>query len=427
MLPPLLIELRAIECLSPYHRILRKNEHAVDRMVASICEFGFKVPLLVLADGEILDGHLRLKAAHKLGFTEVPVIVCDDWSPEQIRAFRLIVNRSSSWAEWDLDMVARELAELTLQGFDLSLTGFDPKEIDELLLLRPDEHALAATPALPAQAVSLPGDLWVCGDHRVLCGDATNPEDVARLCASVTPVIMVTDPPYGVDYNPGWREQAGLGKIRQIGTVENDDRVDWKEAFELFGGDVAYVWHAGLYAGEVAASLRQCGFEIRCQIVWSKPHFVLSRGHYHWQHEPCWYVIRRGRTAHWCGDRRQSTLWEVSNLNPFGGRSTEEVTGHGTQKPMELMRRPILNHTQRGAVVYDPFLGSGTTLMAAEDTGRICYGLEIQPAYADVIVLRWQNLTGKRAVLEGDSRTFDAVRAERAPESEAEVCTDAAA
>jgi hypothetical protein len=144
----------------------------------------------------------------------VPVIVCDDWTPEQIRGFRLIANRSATWAEWDLDMVARELAELNLQGFDLSLTGFDPKEIDELLVLRPDEQSLAATPAVPALPVSASGDLWICGDHRVLCGDATSPADVARLCAPVTPVIMVTDPPYGVDYAPGWRERAGLGKVR---------------------------------------------------------------------------------------------------------------------------------------------------------------------------------------------------------------------
>ncbi|MGI8962422.1 MAG: DNA modification methylase [Bryobacteraceae bacterium] len=424
---PLVIELWAVERLSPYQCPLRKNDHVVDRMIASFREYGFKIPLLVSQDATLIDGHLRLKAAQKLGFTAVPVIVCDDWTPEKIRAFRLIANRSATWAEWDLDAVARELAELNLQGFDLSLTGFDPKEIDELLVLRPDEQSLAVIPALPGLPVSAHGDLWVCGDHRVLCGDATEPENVTRLYASVAPVIMVTDPPYGVGYVPGWRERAGLGKIRQVGLVENDDRVDWSEAFQLFRGDVAYVWHAGLYAGEVAASLRQCGFEIRSQLIWAKQHFALSRGNYHWQHEPCWYAVRRGQTAHWCGGRRQSTLWEVSNLNPFGGGSADEVTGHGTQKPVELMRRPILNHTERGAVVYDPFLGSGTTLIAAEDTGRICYGLELQVAYVDVIVLRWQNLTGKAAVLEVDGRTFDQVRAERLPESETEVYIDAAA
>ena len=424
MQSPLILELWAIERLAPYKVTLRKNDHAVDRMTASFCEYGFKIPLLVSADGEIIDGHLRLKAAQKLHLTEVPVIVCKDWTLEQIRAFRLIANRSVSWAEWDLDAVAKELGELTALNFNLSLTGFDPLEIDELLFQRPDEHTLESVPPVPEAHVTAAGDLWICGNHRVLCGDATNPKDVARLCASVTPAIMITDPPYGVDYGPGWRERAGLGKIRQVGTVENDDRVDWKEAFQLFRGDVVYVWHAGVYAGEVADSLRQCGFEIRSQIIWGKQHFVLSRGHYHWQHEPCWYAVRRGKTGHWCGDRRQSTLWEVSNLNPFGGGSAEEVTGHGTQKPVELMRRPIVNHTERGAVVYDPFLGSGTTLVAAEDTRRICYGLEIQAAYVDVIVLRWQNLTGKAAVLDGDGRAFDEMSAERVP---AGVSTDAAA
>ena len=423
----LFIELWAVERLSPYDRSLRKNDHAVERMIASIHAYGFAIPLLVSADGAIIDGHLRFKAAHKLGFTEVPVIVCDDWSPEQIQAFRLMVNRSASWAEWDPEALARELAELNFQNFDLSLSGFDANEIDELLGLRPGEQSLAATPVPPAVPVSVRGDLWVCGNHRVLCGDATTPPDVARLCASVVPVIMVTDPPYGVDYRPQWRETAGLGNIRQVGTVENDDRVDWSEAFQLFRGDVVYVWHAGLYAGEVADSLRQSGFEIRSQIIWGKQHFALSRGHYHWRHEPCWYAVRRGQAAHWCGDRRQSTLWEVSNLNPFGGGTADEVTGHGTQKPVELMRRPIVNHTERGAVIYDPFLGSGTTLVAAEDTGRICYGLELQAAYVDVIVLRWQNLTGKAAVLESDGRTYDEVRAKRVPESEVEVHLDAAA
>jgi DNA modification methylase len=268
----------------------------------------------------------------------------------------------------------------------------------------------------------------MCGKHRVLCGDATCATDVARLCGASVPVLCVTDPPYGVEYDPQWREAAGLGKQRQTGTVPNDDRVDWHEAFELFGGDVAYVWHGGLFGGEVAASLQQAGFGIRAQVVWVKQHFALSRGHYHWQHECCFYAVREGHSAHWCGDRKQSTLWQVPNLNPFGGGSTEDVaTGHGTQKPVALMRRPMLNHTQRGAIVYDPFLGSGSTLVAAEDLGRICYGVEIDPLYADVIVLRWQQLTKQAAILEGDGRTFDQVRSERRSSREAEVRPDAAA
>jgi DNA modification methylase len=216
-----------------------------------------------------------------------------------------------------------------------------------------------------------------------------------------------------VRLDPQWRERAGLGRQRQTGTVPNDDRVDWRAAYRLFEGDVAYIWHAGVHAAQVAAGLEELGFRIRAQIIWAKQHFALGRGDYHWQHEPCWYAVREGKSANWSGDRKQSTLWEVANLNPFGGSRTEEATGHGTQKPVELMRRPILNNAKRGDVVFDPFLGSGTTFIAAESTGRICYGLEIDPAYTDVIIRRWQSFTGKTALLDGDGRSFDEIAAER--------------
>jgi hypothetical protein len=205
--------------------------------------------------------------------------------------------------------------------------------------------------------------------------------------------------------------------VRQTGTVANDHQVDWLAAYRLFPGDVAYVWHAGLHAAEVARGLEACGFRIRSQIIWAKQHFALSRGDYHWHHEPCWYAVREGKTSHWCGDRRQSTLWQIPNLNPIGG-SGEEATGHGTQKPLELMRRPIVNNSVHGDIVYDPFLGSGTTLIAAEKTDRTCYGLDIDPRYVDVIVHRWQQVTGKQAALEGDGRTFDQIAAERRPVAE---------
>jgi DNA modification methylase len=190
----------------------------------------------------------------------------------------------------------------------------------------------------------------------------------------------------------------------------------------LFRGDVVYVWHAGIHSISVGQSLEQCGFDIRSQIIWAKQHFALSRGHYHWQHEPCWYAVRKGSTGRWRGDRKQSTLWEVSNLNAFGGDSSEDaITGHGTQKPVELMRIPIENHSERGETIYDPFLGSGSTLIAADRVGRICYGLELNPAYVDLIICRWESLTGKAARLV-DGRTFSQVRAQRlAPEAQAEV------
>jgi DNA modification methylase len=399
----------------PYFRNPRKHDHAIERMAASINEFGFKIPILARSDGEVVDGHLRLKAAQKLGMKEVPVILCDEWSEAQVKAFRLLVNRSVTWAEWDDELVALEIGELKALDFDLSLSGFEPVELDGFLFgQKEEESSNQDVPELPQRAITQLSDLWICGEHRVLCGDATSAEAVSTLLGSAKPRLMVTDPPYGVDYDPNWRERAGLGRQRQTGAVANDQQVDWSAAYGLFTGDVAYVWHAGVHAAEVAAGLESAGFRIRSQIIWAKQHFALSRGDYHWQHEPCWYAGRDGKTANWCGDRTQSTLWRVANLNPFGG-SKEEVTGHGTQKPLELMRRPILNNSVRGESVYDPFLGSGTTLIAAQATDRICLGLDIDPRYVDVVVRRWQKLTGKAAVLETDGRTFDEVAIERGP------------
>jgi DNA modification methylase len=405
--------------LIPYFRNPRKNDHAIERMAASINEFGFKIPILARSGGEVVDGHLRLKAAKKLGIAQVPVILCDEWSEGQVKAFRLMVNRSASWAEFDLGLVALEIGELKAMDFSLSLTGFDPVEIDGFLFgEEKKDDSDSAVPECLREPITRLGDLWVCREHRVLCGDATSADAVAFLFESAKPVLMLTDPPYGVDYDPKWRERAGLGLQRQIGTVANDKQVDWSAAYRLFPGHVAYVWHAGVHAAEVAAGLESVGLRIRSQIIWAKQHFALSRGDYHWQHEPCWYAVREGEAAHWCGDRTQSTLWQVANLNPYGG-STEEATGHGTQKPVELMRRPILNNSQRGDIIYDPFLGSGTTLVAAQQTERICFALDIDPRYVDMAIRRWQKLTSEVAVLAPDGRSFDEIAAERAIVEEA--------
>ncbi|MBN9524100.1 site-specific DNA-methyltransferase [bacterium] len=250
-----------------------------------------------------------------------------------------------------------------------------------------DEFDVAPTGDGPTRTTV--GDLWVIGGrHRLLVGDATDPAAVARLFAGAVPFLMVTDPPYGVDYDPDWRNAAAeaghLGyAARRTGTVANDGRADWAAAYALFPGAVAYVWHAGRHAATVAAGLEAAGLGVRSQIVWRKPHFAISRGHYHWQHEPCWYAVREGPSARWCGDRTQSTVWDITNRV-----NAEDRNDHGTQKPLECMARPIRNHGGDGDVVYDPFLGSGTTLVAAHRLGRACYGCELDPAYADVILRR---------------------------------------
>jgi DNA modification methylase len=221
----------------------------------------------------------------------------------------------------------------------------------------------------------------------------------------VKPTLLVTDQPYGVQYDPEWRKRAGVNNSNRMGKVRNDDRSDWREAWALFPGDVAYVWHGALHASTVSDSLESCGFEIRSQIVWAKPSLVMGRGHYHWQHEPCWYAVRG--TGHWNGDRKQSTLWHIEN------RNQDAETVHSTQKPVECMRRPIANNSSPGQAIYEPFSGSGTTIIACEKEARIALAIELEPAYMDVAVIRWQNFTGKQATLEGDGRSFEEIKAQR--------------
>ena len=229
------------------------------------------------------------------------------------------------------------------------------------------------------------------GTHRLVCGDATDPAAVALALAGARPHLMVTDPPYGVGYDPAWRQKVGKGGYA-LGKVLNDGQADWRKAWALFPGDVAYVWHSSLHGSVVEASLAEVGFHTRSQIIWDKGRLIISRGHYHWRHEPCWYAVRKGKTASWAGDRKQTTVWQIPH------RRSE--TGHGTQKPLLCMQRPIENHSRPGDAVYDPFVGSGTTIIAAELTGRACHALELDPVYVDVAVRRWEAATGRSALLE---------------------------
>jgi len=385
------IEIWPIVRVKPYERNPRLNDAAIDAVASSLREFGWRQPIVVDRDGVIVVGHTRWKAARKLGLKEVPVHVAD-LTPEQAKAYRLADNQTATIAEWDKELLPLELADLQCAGFNLGLLGFSEDELAKYLqpvqegLCDPDE-----VPAPPDEATTQPGDLWLLGEHRLLCGDSTNTDHVARLLEDRKPKLMVTDPPYGVEYDPEWRHESGLNKSDRIGKVTNDDRVDWTEAYTLFPGDVCYVWHAGRFAAELATGLSAVGFEVRNQIIWRKSRFAISRGHYHWQHEPCWYAVRKGRSAHWTGDRSQSTVWDIAAKDGTG------ETRHGTQKPVECMARPIRNHGKIGNEIYDPFLGSGTTIIAAEMLRRRCYGLEIDPAYCDLIVLRYERFTGKKA------------------------------
>jgi len=392
----------------PYARNPRRNEKAVATVAASIKEFGWRQPIVVDEAMVILAGHTRLAAAQQLGLKTAPVHVAKGLSEAQARAFRIMDNRSGENAEWADDLLGLELGDLLEADYDLGLTGFTDEELNGLLNgLAEGEGAQEGEddiPETPEDPISRLGDLWLLGNHRLLCGDSTVATDVARVLDGVKPLLMVSDPPYGVEYDPGWRNQTGAAKTKRTGKVLNDDRADWREAWALFPGDVAYVWHGALHAGEVAESLEVSGFKIRSQIIWAKDRLVLSRGDYHWQHEPCLYAVKKTGKGHWAGDRKQTTLWQIAN------KDQDAKTVHGTQKPVECMRRPILNNSSPGQAVYEPFMGSGTTLIAAETTGRVCLGIELNPAYVDVAVERWQQFTGQVAVLDGDGRSFDEIK-----------------
>jgi DNA modification methylase len=379
----------------------------VAEIAGSIRAFGFCSPILVGADRDIIAGHGRLAAARQLGLTEVPVVVLHGLTDLQRRQLLLADNRIALNAGWDLEMLHLELKELTALGADLEALGFTTQELARVLapprgtgLTDEDE-----IPELSETAASRPGDVWCAGPHRIACGDCTEPDAVSRLLAAVMPHLMVTDPPYGVDYDPAWRHRLGVNQSARRGKVRNDTQADWEAAWALFRGDIAYVWHGALHATTVAESLRRQGFDIRAQIIWAKERLVLGRGDYHWQHEPCWYAVRS--KGYWTGDRKQTTLWSI----PSGNQDFE--TQHSTQKPVECMRRPMQNNSSPGQAVYDPFLGSGTTLIAAETIARACFAIELEPAFVDVALRRWESFTGQKAALLSNGRLFEAVATER--------------
>lgn len=385
-----------VEALIPYARNARTHsDDQVAQIAASMREWGWTSPILI-------DEAMGIIAGRKLGLTDVPAMVAEGWSEAQKRAYVLADNQLALNAGWDVDLLKLELGELQALDFDLGLIGFS--DLDALLadktegLTDPDD-----VPEPPAEPVARPGDVWILGNHRLVCGDCTDPLVVDKALNGVRPHLMVTDPPYGVEYDAGWRNEAMPAKNdpsrwrdgsgRAIGDVKNDDRADWREAWALFPGDVAYVWHAGIHAGSVADSLTACDLMIRSQIIWAKNQMAIGRGDYHWQHEPCWYAVRKGRKGHYGGGRKQTTLWQIDKPH-------KSETGHSTQKPVECMKRPIENNSSPGQAVYEPFSGSGTTIIAGEMTGRHIHAIELNPAYVDVAVKRWEDFTGEKAVLE---------------------------
>ncbi len=417
--PAAAVELIDIKRVIPYARNARTHsDQQIAQIAASMREFGWTIPILIDEEGGLIAGHGRISAARQRGYEKVPAMTARGWTEAQKRAYVLADNQLALNAGWDMEKLGVEVKDLAAMGFDLPLIGFDEKFLGGLLADQPNTVGDPEdVPDFPVVPTAKRGDVWILGKHRLVCGDSTQTEDVAKALNGVTPHLMVTDPPYGVVYDANWRNEADRanGKktgARAVGKVSNDDRWDWKDAWDLFPGDVCYVWLAGRLAGrlaeKVAGSLEAAGFEIRAQIIWRKSNFAIGRGDYHWQHEPCWYAVRKGKVGHWNGDRKQSTVWDID-------KPKKSETGHSTQKPIECMARPIRNNSSPGQAIYEPFCGSGTTLIACELEGRVCHAIEIEPKYIDVIIQRWQTTFDGEAVREADGAKYNHIAFAKAP------------
>lgn len=369
------------------------DEQAQD-LEDSLSKFSLADPLIVDADSTVIGGCQRYRCLLNI---YGPDYIVDVRRPnrkltaEEFRELNIRLNRHNG--DWDWEQLgnmfsAEELVDLgfsivELEGHDIRIAD-DEVESD----VEDVDPRLAEAAELQRKWGTERGQVWHLGRHRLMCGDSTDAQDVSRLLGADKPMLMVTDPPYGVNYDPAWRGEALDQTVNRPSAVLNDDRADWREAWELFPGSTAYVWHAGLFGSVVQTSLEAADFNVRSQIIWAKPRFALSRGNYHWQHEPCWYAVRKGCSSGYVGGRDQSTLWEISS------REQDADTVHSTQKPLECMERPIRNSSNPGDWIYDPFVGSGTTIIAAERAKRRCLGMELSAEHVAVCLQRYQDATG---------------------------------
>jgi DNA modification methylase len=405
------IELWLIDKLIPFARNPRTHSDAqIAQIAASIAEFGFNNPILVDTKSGIIAGHGRLLAARKLELKEVPVIVLDHLSETQKRAYIIADNQLALNAGWDNDLLRQELSALQNEDFNLDLIGFEDEELARLLAAQDAAEGLTdedAVPELPQTPVSVTGDLWVLGNHKLLVGDAIVHADVKRLMAGEAADLIFTDPPYNVDYE-GYTEDHL--KIKGDRMSDADFKLFLESAFRscraaVKPGASLYVCHSSSWQREFQNGLETAGFEVRCQIIWAKSSFAWGFARYKFQHEPIFYAHVAGQKDPWYGDKSQSTLWE--ERKPAANRI------HPTAKPVELVERALLNSSKAGDIIADLFAGSGSTLIGCERRNRKALLMEIDPRYADCIVRRYQEYTGKQAVLEADGRTYHDVALER--------------
>lgn len=392
----LVVQQWPVERLIPYARNPRKNDEVVDQMAAAIKEFGFRIPIVARSDGSVVDGHLRLKAAQRLGLTEVPVALADDLSEAQIKAFRLLANRSVNWAEWDNELLSLELKDLQEAGYDLGLTGFDADELKSLTEENQSDGLTDedAVPEAPAEPVTKPGDVYVLGEHRLLCGDSTVLANVEKVLDGALADMVFTDPPYNVNYANTAKDKM-RGKNRAI---LNDNLGDDFEKF-LYDAcvNMLAVCKGAIYVCMSSSELHtlqkafvNAGGKWSTFVIWAKNTFTLGRADYQRQYEPILYGWKQGTDRFWCGARDQGDVWFVNKprVNDL----------HPTMKPVELVERAVKNSSKSRDIVLDCFGGSGTTLIACEKAGRQARLIELDPKYCDVIVKRWEEFTGKTAV-----------------------------
>ena len=427
---PEAIETWPLDRLKPYAQNAKTHgDDQVAKIAASMAEFGWTVPVLVAEDGEVIAGHGRILAAAQLGLTEAPVIVLGHLTEAQRRAYRIADNKLTEMGGWDEALLSAELQDLLAEEFDLSLIGIADGELDRLLAETGADDGSAGggqppavVPEPPRNPASRPGDLWRLGDHRLLCGDSTNAEDVRRLMNGERAVLFATDPPYLVDYDGSNHPTRNKDWSASYGTTWDDS----SQGAELYDGFIAaavaeaitedaawYCWHASRRQAMLEACWEKAGAFVHQQIIWVKDRGVLTRSHYLWKHEPCFMGWIKGKRPPKVADETLPSTWEMPSF------AKDERPDHPTPKPLDAFGIPMRQHVERGGLCYEPFAGSGSQIMAGEANGRRVYAMEISPAYVDVSVERWQVETGRDAILDGDGRTFAEVREERLGASDA--------
>ena len=406
-----------IDSLTPYHNNPRHNENAVAAVAESIREFGFKVPIVIDSGGVVVTGHTRLKAAESLGMKKVPCIIADDLTPEQIKAFRVADNKVSELAEWDFEKLEQELAGLS---FDMERFGFDPPSGDDGGEIVEDEPPDVDDEKPPETQL---GDVYALGRHRLICGDATKPDTIQRLTEGAKMDLVLTDPPYNADYE---------GKTKDALKIQNDNMTDahfyaflldtFKNLYQITKpGGVVYIFHAHMESVNFLSAYRAADFYLHQMLVWNKNTMVLGHCDYQWKHEPIIYGWKPGAGHYFTNSRVEYTVIEdAPNVNKMSKSELREYVKellqrgdpvtvisedkparnaeHPTMKPVKLVAYLIRNSSRPGENIIDVFGGSGSTLIAAEQTGRTCYTAELDPRYCDVIVKRWEKLTGEKAV-----------------------------